>query len=97
MPKYIYRCTFCDYKEVHELPISFDPKIKLHCLDCNKEDKMTRRIGKPSFPKNCNMVRAGDWYKKTYGHELGAGSMEKAQQQEDRKTLEREFRKRTDQ
>jgi hypothetical protein len=43
------------------------------------------------------MVRAGDWYKKQYGHELGAGSLDKARQAEDRKTLEKEFRKRTGQ
>jgi hypothetical protein len=102
VPNYIYKCTECDHKEIAELPISFSPKIRLPCDDCysghpDEEFTMTRRIGTPSFPTNCNKVFAGDWYKKQYGHELGQGSMDKAQQAEDRKTLEREFRKRTGQ
>ncbi len=99
MPNYIYKCTECDHKYVTKLPISFDPKIKLACRYSHDgtEFTMTRRIGKPSYPKEVGKEFAGDWYKKEYGHELGEGSLNKAQQARDRKTLEREFRKKTGQ
>ena len=98
MPDYIYKCIHCHYKTVHTLKMSFDPAKKLFCSECsNTTPSMTRRIGRPSFPTNVGKVFAGDWYKKQYGHELGEGSMNAAQQAEDRKTLEREFRKKTGQ
>jgi len=79
--------------------MSSDPEERLWCRECpnSVEMTMTRRIGKPRIGKISNKVYAGDWYKKQYGHELGEGSLEKAQQQEDMKTLEKEFRKRTGQ
>ena len=78
--------------------MSYDPSKKLYCLECsNSEPTMTRRIGKPSFPDKVGRVFAGDWFKKQYGNELGEGSMNRAQQEEDRRALEREFRKETGQ
>lgn len=100
MPNYIYKCTYCGASYDMNLPMSSDPKIKYHCFatDCDsRTDCVTRRIGRPSFPKKVGKVFAGDWFKKTYGIELGEGSMNKATQAEDRKTLEREFRKDTGQ
>ena len=98
MPNYIYKCTECDHKVVIELAISYDPKVKFGCPNCNTaSDKrtMTRRIGLATFPANCNTVFAGDWFKKTYGHDIGRGYEDKVRQAEDRKTLEREFKKET--
>lgn len=94
MPNYIYKCIHCGFKETVALSISYDPTIKRFCSACKKFLAMTRRIGPSVIPKEVGKVFVGDWYKKQYGHELGAGSLEKAQQEEDRKTLEREFKKR---
>ena len=96
MPNYIYKCLECDHSELIELPISSDPSERRWCKLCHEPDEehtMTRRIGKSQFPKNVGKVFAGDWYKKTYGIELGQGSLDKARQAEDRKNLEREFKK----
>lgn len=98
MPSYIYKCTDCEHKEVIELPMSSNPNDRRWCKLCREPDEektMTRRIGVCSFPKNVGKVFAGDWYKKTYGQELGADAMDKSRQAEDKKTLEREFRKMT--
>lgn len=99
MPNYIFKCIRCHYRISVFRSISSDPSEKLWCPECNNsiEKTMTRRIGKPKIGKISNKVYAGDWYKKEYGHELGEGSLQKAQQQEDMKILEKEFRKRTGQ
>ena len=100
MPNYIYKCKVCEDIMEITLPISTDPS---QCIE-NPDRRhggicyglYKRIIGStPSF-KGLKTF-AGDWYKKTYGIELGQGSLDKAQQAEDRKTLEREFRKRTGQ
>ena len=96
MPTYKYKCELCAFEQMMMLPISSDPKEKRVCEDCSKVT-MTRRIGKPQFPKTVGKVFAGDWYKKTYGQDVGDAYMEKAQQQESKKILEREFRKQTGQ
>jgi len=93
MPTYKYKCQLCAFEQMVILPISSDPKAKRDCEDCNSEDVMPRRIGKPQFPKTVGKVFAGDWYKKTYGEDIGAAYEERARQQESKKILEREFKK----
>lgn len=73
MPNYIYKCTECDHKEMVELPISSDPSEKRWCKMCHEPDEestMTRRIGRALFPEKVGRVWAGDWFKKTYGHDI---------------------------
>ncbi len=72
MPNYIYKCTECDHEYMQQLPMSFDPKIKLACRHSHDgtEFTMTRRIGKAIFPEKVGKVFAGDWFKKTYGHDM---------------------------
>lgn len=74
MPNYLYKCVVCDYSESHELPMSFDPKAKLLCRECETstgfgEDRMTRRIvpfGSVGFKNK----KLGDWYKEQTGKNL---------------------------
>lgn len=95
MPNYIYRCIECNHKYICQLPISFDPKIKLACRYSHNgtEFTMTRRIGTPSFPSNCNKVFAGDWFKKTYGFEIGEKETTKAEFQKDARLAEQKYKR----
>jgi len=95
MPNYAYRCCECKNVTVLNLPISTNPKKTFAC-ECGYTMKRVIKFI-PQMPENVNKVFAGDWYKKEYGHDLGEGSLNKAQQAEDRKTLEREFRRKTGQ
>lgn len=91
MPNYWYKCNDCSKERKHVLSISYDPSKTFPCA-CGGEQ---RRIIKPGavFPKDTNKVFAGDWFKKTYGHDIGEVYEDKARQQESRKQLEQEFRK----
>ena len=95
MPGYSYKCGKCKQITMLELPISTDPDKRFGC-ECGYLMKRVIAVV-PQFPKEVGKVFAGDWFKKTYGSELGEGSENEATQAEDRKTLEREFRKKTGQ
>jgi putative FmdB family regulatory protein len=69
MPNYKYYCPDCDVAAEKTLLISSDPKEKLQCGSCKKLT-MERRISLPARPMGFK-VWAGDWYKKTYGQEIG--------------------------
>lgn len=89
MPNYLYKC--CECKEIVDLtlPISTDPKELFTC-PCGYTMKRIMRA--PGAFKGFK-VYAGDWFKKTYGHDLRTPYEDKVRQQEDRKTLEKEARK----
>lgn len=89
MPNYKYACNKrdCDYFCVMDLPISFDPKIKFQCDKCATPKSLSRRISASQVPRNTTAVYAGDWYKETYGEEIGQKDLEHADQQ---RALERE-------
>jgi hypothetical protein len=40
------------------------------CHEPDEESTMTRRIGRALFPEKVGRVWAGDWFKKTYGHDI---------------------------
>ena len=73
MPAYKYKCTTCDYEEMHTLNISSDPQKRLFCPNVcvYATPTMTRRIISPSIPRVVGKVWAGDWFKDTYGHDIG--------------------------
>jgi hypothetical protein len=73
------------------LPMSTEPSKIFQCSSC-PNGEMSRRIINPGAIKGFK-VFAGDWFKKEYGHDIGQAYEDKARQAEDRKTLEREFRK----
>lgn len=70
MPNYKYVCNECNHSEMVSLPISTDPNKKLKCSKCTKRS-FKRRICISEFPNRVGRVWAGDWFKKTYGHEIG--------------------------
>ena len=77
MPNYKYKCISCAHTETMFLKMSTDPKKRFDCKECDGEQSMTRRISKPAGHKGFK-VWAGDWYKKTYGRDLGEGAHERA-------------------
>lgn len=94
MPNYLYKCNRCEDIVDLAMPISTDPKQfwnhpghKNVCLGL-----FYRIMRAPGAVKGFK-VFAGDWFKKTYGHDLGETYEDKARQADDRKTLEREHRK----
>ena len=81
MPQYKYKCKECNNEEMFTLNISSDPSRPIHCPMCQYKDSngdfvptMTRRIIVSSIPNAVGKVWAGDWYKKTYGHDIGEGA-----------------------
>lgn len=81
MPTYKYKCTVCDHEEFLSMRISVNPSTKVECPDCweradtdELEPTMTRRIVASSIPESVGKVWAGDWFKKTYGHDIGEAS-----------------------
>ncbi len=69
MPNYLYRCGKCDFKDMIELPISWDPGKSLSCDNCHEQGSMTRRMTTSSFTMG-NDNTLGKWYKKNTGKEL---------------------------
>lgn len=69
MPNYKYKCEKCGCVKAFILPISSDPKEPLECGLCGTKT-MSRRIGRSEFPRKVGKVWAGDWFKKTYGHDI---------------------------
>lgn len=92
MPNYYYKCCECKTVIKVELPISTDPKKLLVC-ECGYTMKRIIRPG-AEFPKNVGRVWAGDWFRKTYGHDMGETSerraAEKAQFDKDRAIAEKD-------
>jgi len=91
LPIYKYLCGECKHSQMESLPISFDPQKKLHCPEC-KEDAMERRIIASEFPRKVGKVWAGDWFEKTYGHDVGEDAQRRVDKKEElekeRKELE---------
>jgi len=76
MPNYTYRCCKCKQITILNLPISTDPKAIQAC-ECGYT--MRRIIAStPAF--NGFKVWAGDWFKKTYGHDITEGAQRKAKE-----------------
>lgn len=88
MPNYHYRCDSCNRLSQIKLPISYDPKIKQACSSC--DGLMTRIIKSKPRIKGFK-VFAGDWFKKTYGHDIADGYKDSSRQKEDMDTLRREL------
>lgn len=89
---YKYRCLNCDTVAIIPLPISFEPKKKLKCEECDKEE-MVRRILRCQFPEKVGKVYAGDWFKKTYGYDIREPYEDKARQKEDMREMEKKIKR----
>lgn len=76
MPNYWYKCGKCKATVEKSLPISTDPKKRFEC-ECGY---LMKRIIRPGaqFPKEVGKVWAGDWFKKTYGTDIGEEARRKA-------------------
>jgi len=88
MPNYNYKCYGCGQVESKFLPISTDPNKCFGCTKCI--NGTTRRIHttKPSATIGLKTF-AGDWFKKTYGHELGEdGQSNEAKRRDFQKAVE---------
>jgi len=70
VPNYVYKCERCKAKYSLKLPMSHDAKILYNCED-SRCIGLCRRIIAPGATFGMPKVRAGDWFKKTYGKELG--------------------------
>jgi len=60
-----------------DLPISTEPSKLFPCFECKGEMKRIIVAG-AQFPEQVGRVWAGDWFKKTYGHDIGAAARERA-------------------
>jgi putative FmdB family regulatory protein len=69
MPNYNYKCRDCSEVTTLELRMSTDPALEFPCPKCGN-GKMFRSVIL-CRPPNGLKVFAGDWFKKTYGHEIG--------------------------
>lgn len=94
MPKYLYKCNRCEDIVDVPLPISFDPKQFINfpghknvCLGL-----FWRIMRAPGAVKGFKTF-AGDWFKKTYGQDIGAAYEDKARQKTDYETMKRELDK----
>ena len=83
MPNHIYRCTQCEYQEsrlILGLPSEEVLDAPFKCNGCGAL-AMKRRPCLVSSSFGMPKERAGDWFKKTYGHDIGEKDEEKAEQQ----------------
>lgn len=79
MPNYHYKCNGCKGIARMDLPISTDPKKTFECFECG--DSMKRIIvAGAQFPEKVGKVWAGDWFKKTYGKDMGDEARRRADQ-----------------
>lgn len=92
MPNYKYKCTSCGHIEVMFLKISTSPGKHFDCTNCESKETMTRRISKPAGHQGLK-VWAGDWFKKTYGHDMGEAAAKKASVLDEHRKEVRELRK----
>jgi putative FmdB family regulatory protein len=91
VPNYNYKCRKCETVEKKFLPISTDPSKLLEC-PCGGE--MFRSVISQG-PVNGLKTFAGDWFKKTYGHELGEDGMSAAEKKADYESLLKEHKRET--
>lgn len=94
MPNYLYKCNRCEDIIEFALPISHDPK-----QFCNHPGHKNVCLGlyyrimrAPGAVKGLKTF-AGDWFKKTYGSDIGDAYIDKARQREDYETMKRELDK----
>lgn len=92
LPKYSYKCCECKSIVKINLPISTDPKQLYEC-ECGYSMKRIITPG-AQFPEKVGKVWAGDWFRKTYGHDIGEGAERKIREKEsyerERRVLERD-------
>jgi predicted nucleic acid-binding Zn ribbon protein len=78
MPNYAYKCCKCKSIVKKDLQISTDPK-KIFPCECGYT--MSRIIVPGAlFPEKVGKVWAGDWFKKTYGHDISEAAKQKGQE-----------------
>ena len=80
MPNYGYRCGHCSHQAKFFLKLSSDPDELLECPECEAEAMFRIIISGGSF--NGLKVFAGDWFKKTYGHDIGDGAARRVKEKE---------------
>jgi putative FmdB family regulatory protein len=85
MPTYSYKCPDCESISDHFLPMSTDPEKKMPCPACFGA-KSYRVITRAPMVNGLK-VFAGDWFKKTYGHELGEDGMTALEKKKDFESL----------
>jgi hypothetical protein len=93
VPNYNYKCSQCLVVDSMFLPMSTDPKQQFVCTKCGG---LTNRIC-TMLPGGINGLKtfAGDWFKKTYGHELGEDGMSAAEKKADYESLLKEHKRET--
>lgn len=79
MPNYHHRCAECDEVTVLNLPISTDPAAPQKC-ECGGNMK---RIIASAPAAHGFKVWAGDWFKKTYGHDMAEGAQRRVNAREE--------------
>lgn len=94
MPKYTYKCPRCEDTFEVTLPMSADPKKLLNypghknmCLG------LFKRIITPGASFKGFKVFAGDWFKKTYGFDIGEKETTKAELQKDCRRAEEKHKR----
>lgn len=88
MPNYYYKCDRCETIYEINLPISHDPTLLYECSGDICTGTCNRIMRAAQIPKEVGKVFAGDWFKKTYGFELGGEAMKKEDYQKDVKKAE---------
>jgi len=81
MPNYSYKCCKCKKIDSMTLPISTDPKLLFPC-ECGYTMRRIITLG-AKFPEKVGRVWAGDWFKKTYGFDMGDAASRKGQEKMD--------------
>lgn len=93
MPNYHYKCGECKGIAKMDLPISTDPKKTFRCFECGYAMRRIIVSG-AQFPEKVGRVWAGDWFKKTYGHDMTEGAERRVREREkyekDKKDLAKE-------
>lgn len=93
MPNHIYRCSKCEYQEsrlILRLPSSDELDKPSKCNGCGAVS-MERKPCLVSSSFGMPKERAGDWFKRTYGHDIGEKDEAKAEQQKSLSTMKKEL------
>lgn len=77
LPNYTFKCDECEDVVKKFLRLSSDPR---ELLDCGCGAKMRRIIVVSQIPSAVGKVWAGDWFKKTYGHDIAEGTERKSKE-----------------
>lgn len=89
MPNYTYKCPRCEDTFKVSLPISSDPnKLLNHPGHKNMCLGLFKRAIVPGASFKGFKVFAGDWFKKTYGYDIGERETTKAEFQRDMRMAE---------